>query len=119
MHFPSFRRAVTFLLLLLHCFLLSASCAAAGQPPPLSQQSEGAGEEARLRAALKTEPKNPAYAARLGALLSSENRLPAAASFYEQALKLNRGNTDIRRNLGVTYWQLGRLADARKNLELL
>jgi len=86
-------------------------------PFHLPQERQQPEEEAKLREAFKRAPNDPSYAARLGSLLSAQNRLQEAAFFFEKALNLNPGNIDIRRDLAATYWQLGELVDARKNLE--
>jgi len=121
MHFPSSNRLVACLVLTGHCLLTLPD--SLGRPllptTPFhpAQEREHPEEEARLREAFKRAPNDPSYAARLGSLLSAQNKLPEAALFFEKALKLDPGNIDIRRDLAAAYWQLGKLADARKNLE--
>jgi tetratricopeptide (TPR) repeat protein len=82
-----------------------------------AQAAETQAEEAKLREAMKRAPENPSYPARLGELLANENRLDEAVVFFEKALALDPSDAVTRRNLAASYWQLGKLPEARKNLE--
>lgn len=121
MHFASSNCFVACLVLTGHSLLaLPDSLGRPLSPTPAlhrAQEREQPEEEARLREAFKRAPNDPSYPARLGSLLLAQNRLREAALFFEKALKLDQRNIDIRRDLAATYWQLGKLEDARKNLE--
>src|SRR5437016_12996119 len=66
---------------------------------------------------MERSPENATYAARLGALLASENRQEEASELFEKALRLNPGDQETRRNLAASHWRLGRHAAARVNLQ--
>lgn len=82
-----------------------------------AQAGDPVQSEAKLRAAMERSPENATYAARLGALLASENRQEEASELFEKALRLNPGDQETRRNLAASHWRLGRLAEARENLQ--
>ena len=84
-----------------------------------TQEIEGQAEEVKLREAMKRSPNDPSYPARLGALLASQNKLEEAVRYFEKALTLNPKDFITRRNLAACYWQLGKLPEARKNLETI
>jgi tetratricopeptide (TPR) repeat protein len=86
---------------------------------PDSQDSDLAKQEAELREAIHQAPTNAAYLAQLGSLLAKQNKLDEAVSYFEQALKLNPKIFEARRDLATSEWQLGKLAEARKNLEIV
>ena len=72
-----------------------------------------------MRQAVELSPKNPEYLMRLGLVLTMQERPKVAAIFFERALKLDPNNLIVRRNLAATQWQMGRLASAQENLELI
>ncbi len=88
----------------------------AGQTSPGSDLAK---QEADLREAIERSPRNAAYLARLGVVLAMENKLDESVSYFGKALKLNPGDVETRRSLGTTYWQLGQLENAEKNLEIV
>ncbi len=87
--------------------------------PPVSQGDDLAKNEAELREAIRRAPANPTYLAQLGSLLAIQNKPGEAVPYFERALKLNPADVETRRTLATSYWQLGRLAEARKNLEIV
>ncbi|PYV32045.1 MAG: hypothetical protein DMG22_14730 [Acidobacteria bacterium] len=93
--------------------------ASQAMPSRQAQATEEQSEEAKLREAMKRAPDDPSYPARLGALLAGENKLEEATVYFEKALTLNPKDFVTRRNLAASYWQLGKLPEARKNLETI
>jgi tetratricopeptide (TPR) repeat protein len=98
----------------LRAHMVPPRAAEAGQA---SSGTDLARQEADLREAVERSPRNAAYLARLGSVLAMENKLDEAISYFEKALKLNPADVETRRSLGTTYWQLGQLENAQKNLE--
>ena len=84
---------------------------------PDAQGEDAAKHEAELREAIRRAPANPGYLAQLGSILAKQNKMGEAVPYLERALKLNPGDAETRRTLATSYWQLGKLAEARKNLE--
>jgi len=84
-----------------------------------SQSEDSAKQEAALREAIRRAPANPAYLAQLGSILAIQSKPGEAVPYLERALKLNPGDMETRRTLATSYWQLGKLAEARKNLEIV
>jgi len=102
--------------------LLIGACLPFGGGLAQAVPAQAAGQvqsEAGLRAAMERSPEDAAYAARLGALLASENRQEEASALFEKALRLNPGDQETRRNLAASNWRLGRLAEARENLQIV
>jgi len=48
-----------------------------------------------------------------------QNKLQDSVTWLEKALKINPHNADARRTLATSYWQLGQLEKARRNLEIV
>lgn len=82
-----------------------------------AQDNNSAKQEAELREAIRQAPTNAAYLAQLGSILAMQNKLGEAVPYLERSLKLNPGDVETRRTLATSYWQLGKLAEAHKNLE--
>ncbi len=53
----------------------------------------------------------------MGAILAGRGDLQSAAVEFETALEENPGDVSARRNLGLTYLELGRYGDAKRELE--
>jgi tetratricopeptide (TPR) repeat protein len=129
----SFRTMLTRIALLPIVFgLLSSSEMASALPSPPaalptfsqralpdSQGDDLAKHEAELRETIRRAPANPTYLAQLGSLLAMQNMPGEAVPYFERALKLNPADVETRRTLATSYWQLGKLAEARKNLEIV
>jgi protein O-GlcNAc transferase len=77
------------------------------------------GAEAEMRRAVELSPKEPQYHVRLGVILGMQRRPQAAAECFESALALDPANLAVRRNLAASQWQMGQLASAQENLELI
>ena len=86
---------------------------------PDSQDNDSTKQEAELREAIRQAPTNAAYLVQLGSMLAKQNKLGDAVPYFERALKLNPGDVETRRDLATSYWQLGKLAEAHKNLEVV
>lgn len=118
---------LTFLLLclFLRCGvgLLNAQTAAgaehATRAAQLVQAGNLKGAEAEMRQAVELSPKEPQYLVRLGLILGMQHRPEEATLCFESALKLDPGNLAVRRNLAASQWQMGRLAAAQENLDLI
>ena len=76
------------------------------------------GAEAAVRDVLAREPANPTALNFLGYLLADHNRkLPEAVDLIRQALAIDPNNGAYLDSLGWAYYRLGRLSDARAQLE--
>jgi len=84
-----------------------------------AQTRETGRSEAELRVAMQRAPEDATYPAELGVLLASQSRLEEATGLFERALRLKPGDQETRRNLAASYWRLGRLAEARENLQFV
>jgi Flp pilus assembly protein TadD len=97
----------------------SASAEHASRAAQLVQAGDLKGAEGEMRQAVELSPKEPEYHARLGVILGMQRRPQAAAECFESALTLDPENLGVRRNLATTQWQMGHLAPAQENLELI
>lgn len=86
---------------------------------PESQDNDLAKQEAELREAIRRAPTNAENIAQLGTVLAMQNKLGEATPYFEKALALNPGDEATRRTMATSYWQLGKLDQARKNLEIV
>ncbi len=77
------------------------------------------GAEAEMRRAVELAPRDPQYLVRLGLILGKLHRPAEAVGIFESALALDPDNPAVRRHLAATQWQMGRLAAAQENLELI
>jgi tetratricopeptide (TPR) repeat protein len=75
--------------------------------------------EHQLREAVKLAPNDPFILSTLGSILGMQQKLPEASSSFEKAVKIDPGNVEARRHLAATQWQVGRLLEARENLEYI
>jgi len=73
--------------------------------------------EVELRQAAKLAPDDPQILAALGGVLGTEHKVAEAASYLEKAVQLAPDNAVMRCNLARSQWQLGKLPEARQNLE--
>lgn len=89
------------------------------QTAPDSHAGDLSGQEAELREAVRRAPNNAVVLARLGSVLAMENKLDQAVPYFEKALKANPKDFETRRNLATSYWQLGKTAEAQRNLEIV
>jgi tetratricopeptide (TPR) repeat protein len=76
------------------------------------------GAQRTVRDALAREPDNPSVLNFLGYLLADHNQdLDEAAGLIGRALRLEPANGAFIDSMGWVYYRLGRLADARRQLE--
>lgn len=75
--------------------------------------------EEDLRRAVKLAPNNPEFVAELGGILGLEHKLEESLLYLEKAVSLDPQNDMARRNLASSQWQLGRLEEAKANLEVV
>ncbi len=124
----SVARLVTLSTLLIFC--LGSPVGASGQSSLNAEQYADrglhyaeAGElrkaEEDLRRAVELAPNNPGYVAELGGILGLEQKLEESLLYLERAVRLDPRNYIARRNLASSQWQLGRLEEARANLEIV
>jgi Flp pilus assembly protein TadD len=73
--------------------------------------------EVELRRAVDLAPDNPDYLADLGGVLGMQQKLAEAGAYFEKALRIDPGNLTVRRDLATNQWQMGRLHEAKANLE--
>ena len=83
----------------------------------LAQAGDLKGAEAELRQAVELTPDDPAYLADLGGILGMQQKLEEAGVYFEKALRSDPDNLTVRRDLAANQWQLGRLPEARSNLQ--
>ena len=76
------------------------------------------GAEGAVREALARDPENPQALNSLGYLLADQNRdLDAAEGMIQRAVERDPDNGAFIDSLGWVYYRLGRIAEARKQLE--
>ena len=97
----------------------SPSAEHAARAARLVQAGDLKGAEAEMRRAVELSPSESQYHMRLGVILGMQRRPQAAAECFESALALDPENLAVRRNLAATQWQMGRLASAQENLEVI
>jgi len=85
----------------------------------LAQSGDLIKAEAYLRRALELAPENSAYLADLGGILGLEQKLEESTVYLSKALHLDPHNSEARRNLAASQWELGRLEEAKSNLEIV
>jgi len=83
----------------------------------LAQTGEFLKAETQLRRAVNLFPAEPLPLVALGEVLGMQNRLNEGKVYFEKALKINPDDLVARRDLAASQWQLGQLAEARKNLQ--
>ncbi len=91
----------------------------AGKGLDLAQAGDLKGAESELRRAVSLSPANPEYLADLGSILGLEEKLDESIVCLEKVLKINPGDTKVRRDLAAGQWRTGRLQAAAANLELI
>ncbi len=52
----------------------------------------------------------------LGRVFREQDKLPEAVDSYKKGVALNPDDANLRFNLGIAYWFLGKLDDAEKSL---
>jgi tetratricopeptide (TPR) repeat protein len=114
-----------FLLILLLCL---AECPLSGQSGPdehqdrvlqLLQSGDLRGAESELKKALQITPADAALIGTMGSVLGMEGKLRESNGYLAKAVDLEPSNPLYRRNLAANQLQLGRLKEARANLDVL
>ena len=82
-----------------------------------AHRGEWRSAEAELRQAVALAPDNAQILATLGGILGSEQNIAEAAVYLEKAVQLAPDNAAMRCNLARSQWRLGKLPEARRNLE--
>jgi tetratricopeptide (TPR) repeat protein len=85
----------------------------------LAQKGDLAQAEAELRRAVALEPRNSAYLSALGAVLGGQHKLEESSALLEKALGIDPHDSAARRNLASNQFQMGKLPEARRNLEIV
>jgi len=73
--------------------------------------------ESELRQAALSAPNDPEILGSLGSVLAMSGKLEESTGWLEKALEHDPANNITRRNLATNQWRLGRLPEARRNLE--
>jgi protein O-GlcNAc transferase len=75
--------------------------------------------ESDLRQAIALAPQSAEYLATMGVVLGMEQRLQESDDYFEKALSLDPKDAATRRNLAWNQFELGQLAAAKSNLNLV
>jgi tetratricopeptide (TPR) repeat protein len=75
--------------------------------------------EAAFRKAVEADPDDPQCLSGLGSILGMKRKFQESTTYFERALRLDRGNIAARRNLASNQFQTGQLAEADKNLSMI
>lgn len=75
--------------------------------------------ERELRQAAESAPNDAEILGTLGSILAMSEKLEESTGWLEKALARDPENNITRRNLATNQWRLGRLPEARRNLEKL
>jgi tetratricopeptide (TPR) repeat protein len=75
--------------------------------------------ERELRQAAESAPNDAEILGTLGSILAMSGKLEESTGWLEKALVRDPENNITRRNLATNQWRLGRLPEARRNLERL
>src|SRR6266851_196663 len=112
--------------LFLYCVVGALSPIALAMPASAQQAQVSAApnndlgrQEEILRREAHRTPQDPKIMAKLGTVLAMENKTGDSTIWLEKALKLDPGDLDARRTLATSYWQMGQMEKARRNLELV
>ncbi|MEW5977460.1 MAG: tetratricopeptide repeat protein [Acidobacteriota bacterium] len=97
----------------------SAAVQHANRAQQMAQRGDLVNAEAEMRRALDLSPNRPRYLSALGSILGMQKKLEEANTYFEKSLKLDPGDLATRRSLVANQWQLGRLQEARENLQHL
>jgi tetratricopeptide (TPR) repeat protein len=73
--------------------------------------------ERELRQAAESAPHDAEILGTLGSILAMSGKLEESTGWLEKALARDPENNITRRNLATNQWRLGRLPEARRNLE--
>jgi len=75
--------------------------------------------EAELRQAVQLAPTNTNFLSFLAGVLGMQRKLEESNRYFSKVLELEPHNTAIRRNLAANQLQMGKLREARSNLDLV
>jgi tetratricopeptide (TPR) repeat protein len=75
--------------------------------------------EKELRQAAESAPNDAEILGMLGSILAMSGKLEESTGWLEKAVARDPENNITRRNLATNLWRLGRLPEARRNLEKL
>ncbi len=84
-----------------------------------AQAGDLKGAEAELRRAVELAPNDPTYLADLGRVLGRERKLEESSVFFARVLEIDPQNLTVRLNLAANQWQMGKLKEAKGNLEIV
>src|ERR1700740_1485445 len=91
---------------------------AAAQPPAPEQLRQLAETQAQpLLAQLKNDPNNPTLLYQIGNLYYDAQQYPDAVKYYENALRINPKETNVRTDLGTAYHLMGQPDQAIKEYD--
>jgi cytochrome c-type biogenesis protein CcmH/NrfG len=90
------------------------------QPTPEQLKKMADVQAAPLLERLKSDPKNQELLATIGNYYYDAQQFPIAISYYQQALKLQPGNTSVRTDMATAFWYAGdadaAIAEFKKSL---
>ena len=73
--------------------------------------------EHELREAVRADPEDATYRARLASILGLQAKWKDALGSFQKAIDLAPENLDFRRETAAVQWQLGQMSSAEKNLQ--
>jgi protein O-GlcNAc transferase len=90
-----------------------------GKGEEFAQRGDLKSAASEFREAVRLAPTDARYLTALGIVLAQQRELDEAIRYFQQALMQEPGNISLRRSLAAAQWQVGMLAPARQNLELI
>jgi tetratricopeptide (TPR) repeat protein len=97
----------------------SAAQGHASQGISLIKEGKLAEAEGELRAAVRAAPTVAIYRAQLGSVLGLEGKWKEALASFQKAVDLAPEDIKFRRETAAVQWQLGLMAPAEKNLQVV
>jgi Flp pilus assembly protein TadD len=82
----------------------------------LMQAGELPAAELELRQAVKLSPQDPTYLGELGVALGGEGKLAESDRYFQEALRIDPDDANLRRNLAKNQWRLREFEGAAENL---
>ena len=74
---------------------------------PEQMRAMGNAQAAPLLEKLQSDPNNAELLARIGNVYYDAQQYPSAISYYQQSLKVQPANTDVRTDMATAYWYTG------------
>jgi cytochrome c-type biogenesis protein CcmH/NrfG len=77
------------------------------EPTPEQMKAVGNAQATPLLEKLQSDPNNAELLARIGNVYYDMQQYPIAINYYQQSLKLQPANTDVRTDMATAYWYTG------------